>query len=189
MMRAVQLLIAIIVVAAVVASCKREERGFRVQPPSANTVYLSTTSGLHAGMGSTTAPSPVVVNDYEVNAHALSEGKRLYDAMNCSGCHFHGGGGIGPPLMDDKWVYGSEPDQIFATIIQGRPNGMPSFRNKIPDYQVWQIAAYVRSLSGLTSKQAAPGRDDHMQTKPAENSMPTSQPTNSRQPPSTVMPG
>ena len=29
--------------------------------------------------------------------------------------------------MDDKWIYGYEPEQIFATISQGRPNGMPAF--------------------------------------------------------------
>src|SRR5947208_2196205 len=188
-MRAAQLFITVFAIACVIASCKREERSFRVEPPSANTVYLSVTSGLHAGMGSTTAPSPAVTNDYEVNAQALSEGKRLYEAFNCSGCHFHGGGGIGPALMDDKWIYGGEPDQIFATVVQGRPNGMPSYRGKIPDYQLWQIVAYVRSLSGLASKQAAPGRDDHMQSKPPENSMPSTQPKDSSQPPSTIVPG
>ena len=65
--------------------------------------------------------------------------------------------------MDDKWIYGSQPDQIFSTIVEGRPNGMPSFRGKLPDYQVWQLAAYVRSLSGQAPKDAAPGRDDDMQ--------------------------
>lgn len=73
-------------------------------------------------------------------------------------CHFHGGGGIGPPLMDDLWIYGSEPENIFATIVQSRPNGMPSFGGKIPEFQVWQLAAYVRSLSGLTPKDSRNGR-------------------------------
>ena len=71
--------------------------------------------------------------------------------MNCTGCHAHGGGAIGPPLMDDSWIYGSHPDQIFATIVEGRPNGMPSFRGKLPDYEIWQLAAYVRSLSGANA--------------------------------------
>jgi cytochrome c oxidase cbb3-type subunit 3 len=171
-------------------SCKREQRNFHVQPPAASVIYASTTSDLHAGP--TTSPSdrlPFIKNDYEENAHALTEGKRLYENFNCSGCHFHGGGGIGPPLMDDKWIYGSEPEQIFSTIIQGRPNGMPSFRGKIADYQVWQIAAYVRSMSGLANSQAAPGRSDHMQSSPPENSRKPENPTNSNQPPSAQMPG
>jgi cytochrome c oxidase cbb3-type subunit 3 len=74
--------------------------------------------------------------------------------------------------MDDEWIYGSEPANIFATIIEGRPNGMPSFRGKIPDYQVWQLAAYVRSMSGLASKDAAPGRNDHMQLTPEQSRKP-----------------
>jgi mono/diheme cytochrome c family protein len=27
--------------------------------------------------------------------------------------------------MDDKWLYGSEPENIVASILEGRPNGMP----------------------------------------------------------------
>ena len=46
---------------------------------------------------------------------------------------------------------------------------MPSFRGKVPDDQIWQIAAYVRSMSGNVPKDAAPGRDDDMHPRPAEN--------------------
>jgi cytochrome c oxidase cbb3-type subunit 3 len=173
-MRVTSVLLLSAAVLTALASCKREERGFRVQPPAAQPATQSVTlSELHAG--SSTKPSPIT-NDYEMNAFALSQGQQLYERMNCVGCHFHGGGGIGPPLMDDKWIYGSNPEQIYATIIEGRPNGMPSFRGRIVDYQVWQIAAYVRSLSGLANSQAAPGREEHMQTKPPENSMPTTMP-------------
>jgi cytochrome c oxidase cbb3-type subunit 3 len=65
--------------------------------------------------------------------------------------------------MDSIWIYGSDPANVFATIVEGRPNGMPSFRGKIPDYQVWQLVAYVRSMSGLLRMDVAPSRDDHMQ--------------------------
>jgi cytochrome c oxidase cbb3-type subunit 3 len=47
---------------------------------------------------------------------------------------------------------------------------MPSFRGKISDTQVWQIAAYVRSMSGLLSSQVAPGRTDEMNAKKPEQS-------------------
>jgi cytochrome c oxidase cbb3-type subunit 3 len=174
------------------ASCKREERAFRVAPPNSNAIYAVSVGELHAGGGPATNPaafSQLFTNDYEHNAQALSEGKRLYNAMNCSGCHFQGGGGIGPPLMDQTWIYGGNPDQIFATVVEGRPNGMPSYRGKIVDYQLWQIVAYVRSLSGQASSQAAPGRSDQMQSKPPENSMPSTQPINSFKPKSTEMPG
>jgi cytochrome c oxidase cbb3-type subunit 3 len=82
--------------------------------------------------------------------------------------------------MDDQWLYGSEIENVYATIVQGRPNGMPSFRNRIPDQQVWQIAAYVRSMSGLTPATASPSRSDEMQNKPAEQSMPRQEPRETR---------
>jgi cytochrome c oxidase cbb3-type subunit 3 len=84
-----------------------------------------------------------IMNDPE----QIAAGKQLFSAMNCVGCHFNGGGGIGPPLMDQTWIYGSSIENIASTIREGRPNGMPSFRGFIPDEQIWQIAAYVRSLS------------------------------------------
>jgi cytochrome c oxidase cbb3-type subunit 3 len=125
-----------------------------------------------------------VKNPYEGNAYALSEGQRLFSAYNCVGCHAHGGGGSGPPLMDDQWIYGGEPQQVYLTIVQGRPNGMPSFRGKIPENQVWQLAAYVRSLSGQASLAASPGRDDHMQSTPPPNAIKKAEPKNSSVPPS-----
>ena len=45
----------------------------------------------------------------------IAEGQQLYMQMNCVGCHSHGGGGMGPPLMDDEWRYGGRIDQIAAT--------------------------------------------------------------------------
>jgi cytochrome c oxidase cbb3-type subunit 3 len=146
-------------------SCEREERGFRVQPPSASRINTKTLSDLKPGE---TQPDTGVKNEYEENAYAVSEGKRLFEAYNCSGCHSHGGGGMGPPLMDARWIYGSRPEQIFSTIVEGRPNGMPSFQHKIPDYQVWQLAAYVRSMSGQVPSDVAPSRDDDMSGKKPE---------------------
>jgi cytochrome c oxidase cbb3-type subunit III len=169
----------LLVFSLLLVSCKREERGFRVSPPSANVILAVRESTLIPGPHGTNQP---VKNDYEDNAYALSEGERLFTNFNCVGCHAHGGGGMGPALMDDKWIYGSNPEQIFATIEEGRPNGMPSFRGRIQDAQVWQLAAYVRAMSGLTSKQAAPGRTDHMSGKPPENSMKTQPPKNSATP-------
>jgi cytochrome c oxidase cbb3-type subunit III len=125
---------------------------------------------------------------YERNAAALSEGQRLFSAFNCVGCHAHGGGGIGPPLIDETWIYGSDIRNIFATISEGRPNGMPSFRGKIPPEQIWQIAAYVRSMAGLTPKQASPSRPDHLQAKASESSTPPQPPSGGTIPPAATAP-
>jgi cytochrome c oxidase cbb3-type subunit 3 len=173
---------AIIALSLLATACKRETRQFREVPP-VSLAASSAVSDLHPGGGFPPAP---VKTPYELNAVALSEGKRLFSAYNCTGCHANGGGGIGPALIDDTWSYGHEADQIYLSILEGRPNGMPSFRGKISDQQMWQLAAYIRSMSGLAPKDASPSRSDHMSGPPPESSTPRQQPTNSGLPPSAV---
>jgi cytochrome c oxidase cbb3-type subunit III len=163
-----------VAMAALTASCEREERDTKAPPESQISVSSVALSSLQPGEAS--APPGGSHRSIEENAFNLAQGKQLYTWFNCSGCHAHGGGDIGPALMDDQWLYGSEIENVYATIVQGRPNGMPSFRNRIPDQQVWQIAAYVRSMSGLTPATASPSRSDEMQNKPAEQSMPRQEP-------------
>lgn len=108
------------------------------------------------------ARSPELGATYVSNAWAVSEGKRLFLWYNCTGCHGRGGGGMGPPLIDERWIYGSDPLQIFETIAGGRPNGMPAFGSRVPEAQLWQLTAYVRSLSGGVPKAAMPVRGDEL---------------------------
>ena len=144
-------------------ACKRETRQFTA-PPATNESYSVTMSEIHPG---TTAPPPLQ-NAAGEQAYDVNTGKQLFMQYNCVGCHFNGGGGIGPPLMDAQWIYGSNPENIYSTIVEGRPNGMPSFRAKIPDSQVWQLVAYVRSLSGQLRKDVAPTRSDDMNAHRSE---------------------
>ena len=114
-----------------------------------------------------------VRSPYQDNAWGMGEGKRLYAAFNCAPCHgVNGGGAIGPPLMDDKWIYGARADQIYATISQGRPNGMPSFGGHVPSQQIWQLVAYVEAMSGQTKATSAPGRNDDQNAGKPESRRP-----------------
>jgi cytochrome c oxidase cbb3-type subunit 3 len=65
---------------------------------------------------------------------------------------------------------------------------MPSFRHKIPDSQVWQIAAYVRSMSGQLRKDIAPGRSDDMSGRRSEQRTERKKPEASGLPPSAQRP-
>lgn len=157
------------------AACEREERRFHETPPSVAPVNIVTQSDLQPGP---VVPPVILKNPYEDNAYAVAEGQRLYEWFNCVGCHAHGGGGMGPPLMDDQWIYGGAPQNIFATIVEGRPNGMPAFGHKLSPTEVWQLVAYVRSLSGQVRKDVASGRTDHMNVKESEQSTEQEQPKN-----------
>lgn len=87
-------------------------------------------------------------NPYAGNAVAAEEGYRLFDWYNCSGCHAeHGGGGMGPSLRDSVWIYGGSPDQIYASIAEGRSKGMPSWATKIPQEQIWKLVTYIGTLN------------------------------------------
>jgi cytochrome c oxidase cbb3-type subunit 3 len=128
------------VVLAAVSACDREERDFNEAPESSTR--------------------------YDNNAYAISQGKVLFSAMNCTGCHAQGGGGIGPAFLDEASRYGSEPERIYESIAKGRPNGMPAWEARLTPQQTWQIVAYVRSLGSFTQKSARSARDDHMKVSP-----------------------
>jgi cytochrome c oxidase cbb3-type subunit 3 len=163
MNRALMAVVASSIVA--LSACQRESRHFEPVVGASITPPQIRMSELQPAQAS----PPRLTPPHETNALALAEGKRLFGWYNCNGCHANGGGDKGPPLMDDVWIYGSEPANIYATIVEGRPNGMPSFGGHIPDEQVWQLVAYVRSMSGLVPQDAAPSRNDDIQSKPSEN--------------------
>lgn len=155
----------VVLLLAVGAACEREKREFEPTPSAAPSNQTARLTDFQAGAPT---PAPMTKSPFEGNAPAMAEGKRLYGWFNCVGCHHHGGGGIGPALMDHRWIYGNRPDQIYSTIVQGRPNGMPSFAGKLTDQQVWEIVAYVQSLSGSVPQDVAPGRDDDMASNKPE---------------------
>ena len=150
-------------------ACSREDRNLSAPPESAP--RAATVSDLRPGPATPQTGDDPRGAQYEGNSTHLAGGQRYYKWFNCSGCHFNGGGGIGPPLMDEKWRYGGSIEQVYASIDQGRPNGMPAFRDKIPPQQIWEIAAYVRSLSGNADKLAAPSRADEMSSIPPINNI------------------
>ncbi|RAK56917.1 c-type cytochrome [Phenylobacterium deserti] len=165
----------VLATACCLTACNRENRALDASPAETGPRAV-TVSDLYPGAPAPT-PSDPRAQEYEGNAQHIANGQRYYKWFNCSGCHFNGGGGIGPPLMDDKWRYGGSIEQIYASIVQGRPNGMPAFKDKIPEAQVWEIAAYVRSLSGNADKLAAPSRQDGIRAIPPINNMDRAPPT------------
>jgi cytochrome c oxidase cbb3-type subunit 3 len=160
----------------VLAACDRELRELRSSPAFAEPHTGSLATEFQAGAGRPVhglliPTARIRRHRFEGNAHAIVQGKRWYTAFNCAGCHgVGGGGGIGPALMDGEWTYGAETAEIFASIVGGRANGMPAYGGRVPAEQAWQLAAYVRSLSGLAGSDAAPGRSDDLRVAPAENS-------------------
>jgi cytochrome c oxidase cbb3-type subunit 3 len=89
----------------------------------------------------------VLRNPYAGNASAIATGAKLFVAYNCMDCHgADGSGAMGPSLADGRWHFGGDDGEIFESIYQGRPDGMPAWGSLISADQVWMLAAYVKSL-------------------------------------------
>lgn len=88
-------------------------------------------------------------NPFEHDPVAVAEGKKLFAKMNCAGCHgYDATGAMGPNLTDKYWRYGGTPVQVFKSIYEGRPNGMPAWGGSLSVNELWQIVTYLESLGG-----------------------------------------
>ena len=102
---------------------------------------LSTHAGYPEGQ-------PKRLNPFAGDPEAVKKGRRLYIASGCSACHgLMGGGGMGKPILDDTWVFGSDDETLYKLIMGQIPQQtMPKPGAGLPDEQVWEMLAYVRSL-------------------------------------------
>ncbi|GFO81431.1 MAG: hypothetical protein A49_10580 [Methyloceanibacter sp.] len=97
---------------------------------------------------------PGVESPVAKDAGAAERGMNYFANFNCSGCHAaNGGGGMGPALSNRKFIYGDEPAQIYLSIAQGRPAGMPAWGTVLPKPVIWDLVAYIRSISNAPSTQ------------------------------------
>jgi cytochrome c oxidase cbb3-type subunit III len=88
-----------------------------------------------------------LVNPYAGNAQRASEGAKLFVSYNCMDCHgADGSGAMGPSLQDGRWHFGGTPGDIFQSIYEGRPDGMPSWGGRIGDDQIWRLVTYIQTL-------------------------------------------
>lgn len=110
--------------------------------PSAEQILKS------AGSGMQIMPATKIKNPYSGDKNAIAMGEDLFNSMNCSGCHApEAGGGMGPALTDIAWIYGNSPADLYITISNGRPNGMPAYGNTLPAESIWQLVSYIESIS------------------------------------------
>jgi cytochrome c551/c552 len=102
---------------------------------------------LPAGFPLQVKPLPIK-NPYEGDKQAIATGAQLFVGYNCLDCHgADGSGAMGPSFQDGRWHFGGSPAEVFESIYQGRPDGMPAWGGRIANEQIWMLTAYVRSLS------------------------------------------
>jgi len=76
----------------------------------------------------------------------VKKGASIYE-MKCLNCHGEKGqGGICPNLVDNEWKYGSTDNDIYKSIAEGRPGGMPNWDKVLGEEKIKSLIAYIRSL-------------------------------------------
>jgi cytochrome c oxidase cbb3-type subunit 3 len=97
------------------------------------------------------ASSIDVTNDglfYEMAANPtfIQAGQATFEA-NCVACHGKDlKGGIGFNLVDDEWVHGSKPSEIYISVANGFPEkGMQPWETLLGQKRIAEVVAYVLS--------------------------------------------
>jgi len=96
------------------------------------------------------AANPNMVNAETVelltDIDALATGKELYNT-NCVACHAgNGGGGIGPNLTDNNWIYNGDIKGVFNTVSEGDENGMIAWKDILNPEKIQAVSSYVLSM-------------------------------------------
>ena len=103
----------------------------------------------HIRPGQTPPRGVTLKNPYAGNTSAIATGAKLFISYNCLDCHgAEGSGAMGPSLADGRWHFGGDDSELFESIYQGRPDGMPAWGSAIAPDQIWMLVSYVKSLNG-----------------------------------------
>ena len=91
----------------------------------------------------------VPVAELKDNPQAMRMGQQLF-LNNCAICHGQTAQGYYgfPNLTDNDWLYGSSPENITATIVNGRRGQMPAWKETLGASGVEDVAEYVLEISG-----------------------------------------
>ena len=116
------------------------------------TLHLGTVGVLVAGStgGLATGLSAQEQANLYTTGQDVQSGQRLF-ARHCSRCHGLGAGGgeTGPDLTTGEFRHASTDAGLFNVISDGIPNTeMRGIYRTRADQSVWQLVAYLRSLTG-----------------------------------------
>lgn len=86
------------------------------------------------------------------SAEDLAAGQKIFETT-CVVCHGADGKGIAtfPSLVDDEWLHGNSPAEVFHSISEGNvAKGMVPYKTQFSEKQITQLTSYV--LTTLQNK-------------------------------------
>ncbi|HTT58398.1 MAG TPA: cbb3-type cytochrome c oxidase N-terminal domain-containing protein [Opitutaceae bacterium] len=80
------------------------------------------------------------------NGSFVASGRATFETT-CATCHnLKLTGGIGPNLLDQEWIHGGKPTEIFHTVTTGVPaKGMPTWGPVLGTKKITEVVAYILS--------------------------------------------
>ena len=130
------------------AASPPRQQASTTRPPRADSAAPFVAHVEHIRPGQTPPRGATLRNPYAGSAQAVATGAKLFVSYNCVDCHgADGSGAMGPSLADGRWHFGGEDGEVFESIYQGRPDGMPAWGSTVAPEQIWMLVAYVKSLS------------------------------------------
>jgi cytochrome c oxidase cbb3-type subunit III len=88
----------------------------------------------------------VTTHEERKSVKLVAEGKKEF-AARCASCHGPDGkGSIGPDLTRKNFKYGRSAPEVTRSVIEGRPGGMPGFKNDLSHDKIEGLVQYVLSL-------------------------------------------
>lgn len=96
-----------------------------------------------------TEPRPTK-NPFEGNPQAISNGGAMF-RTRCAGCHGPDARGYLGPDLTGLWAAGATDDRLFDIVRRGVPGTEMTAADplRVLDKDIWQVLAYVRTLSGV----------------------------------------
>ena len=77
----------------------------------------------------------------------VDQGREIYND-NCSTCHGRDMVAASAVAFDLRKFPKDDPDRFRTSVLNGKGNGMPSWRDKVSDEDINALWAYVRSGGG-----------------------------------------
>ena len=92
------------------------------------------------------------INEFADDPEAIRTGMGVY-RLRCADCHGTDARGVRAPGLTELWASGRTDEGIFRTITQGVPGTImrPIDRIRTRDSEIWQVIAYLRSISAPTT--------------------------------------
>lgn len=125
-------------------------RGARRQVRHAVSIIVTGLLGV-LGLGAIRAQDVPPTHAFADDPEAIRVGMGVY-RLRCADCHGTDARGVRGPDLTQLWAVGRTDEGIFRTITEGVPgtNMRPIDRVRTRDSEVWQIIAYLRSISTPT---------------------------------------